>query len=803
MRRVIFLFLLTISIFGFYVKETHAGCVRNGTASCTPDSNGCSGTCVWNPWGQSCSCYIPPTPTPSCRGPGQSCNSQGDCCNGICWNGYCYASTPTNTPVPPTATPSCRADEDACTSNSQCCSNNCFNNTCQRIPACTECGTIQQVCDYECLTCSGSRTNGFKNIRCWASQRCKDTNRLPCYIENNVGAPVIQCPNLCAGVTPTPSSAPIQPSCQPYACYDMGTFMCPYAFNNCPDGVGKCDNCGQTDCGRCDGGTTPGNTPVPTLPSCVPDCINPARSPCISTTCSTATCKGNCNQYCYGTLSCVTPTFNSLEIRRSDWWYTDRTSTQGLDIMDAQNRIHTCDPFIANNPNPRRLIYVVWVTTSNGWQDIASVKMRWLGDNVVRNMSRIIRYHDGDDTNGELPNDRDVYSLSVDFDATQNVTSAFDHQVNITSVNGSLSTGWLPANRLLKVWDCNVPISGSFYDSSGQTACTMTTPLASGLLPSSLNFWAADNSTVTTSLSGNNYSSANLHWAKSYLPLFNGGNASNIYGNFPVTSHATRINNAVNCISGNTIQPTVISGLDPYASSPTLDVDFAFTRLMDPWFQVIGSGLKARNNLVSGVPVTAPSTSRFLTLGQTNLDNGAVFFNSVSNRNGYNANNAYGSPNNWYKQETLGYPSIYDYTYFYNNLYIKRGVGTTGTTWNQRPASGAFFVNGNLTINQNNSPTSAQPLMVMVKNNLIINNNVTDVHGLFVVDGNVNIGGSLASPLNLTGSLYARGNINVSRSLIPNTSNNTSPAVIFNYQPSYVLNLPIEVTRVISGWRME
>lgn len=468
--------------------------------------------------------------------------------------------------------------------------------------------------------------------------------------------------------------------------------------------------------------------------------------------------------------------------------------------MDGNNRIHICDPFIANHTNPRRLIYVVFVSTSNGWQDIASVRIRWLKDNVVKNMARITGYHDGDPANGELPDNQDVYHLIVNFNDSDNHSgNAYDHQVNVTSVKGNRSTGWINADRLLKVWDCNVSVSGGFFDSSGQPACTMTTPMPLGMV-NNLAF-GIGNSIVSANITGTSYSGANLHFAKSYLPYFNGGNASNIYGTLAVTSHATKINNAANCTGVNDIG--VSNWVDPYDDTThQLQADFAFTRLMDPWYQIIGSGLRSRANLVWAVPITAPATSRYLTLNGTNLDHGVVFYgNQSNNRNGYNG--AYSPVPNWHARTTLGRPSVYNYAYLYSRLFEKQGVGTTGTSWNQRPATGPFFVNGNLSINTNNSAFAGQPLLTVVQGNLTVNPTVTQLHGLFIINGNLDIGGSNTNPLIITGSVYTRGDAHISRSLIPQPNNNNNPAVIFQYQPGYMLNLPSEVTKVLSGWRME
>ena len=751
-----------------------------------------------------CECNSPPaTATPfHC----QYSDSQQRCV-GYCSSGYtctqigtsdtCICKLPpTNTPTPPTSTLA-PCDHDG-------------NNICN---------TPDPVCNFTCRPnlCIGNEPVQ-KYVTCRTREDCDVCyDSRPTYFYDP-----IHC-GYCGG-------NPVPTGCQPYACYDMNTPQCPYTnFGNCPGGIGNCDNCGGQDCGTCDDHSPPGTTPVPTSPpGCVADCVNPNVSPCITTTCHNQTCQGNCGQYCYGTLpndcscaanlcsdqtctgtcggtctgqvTCVTPTFNNLTIRRSDWFYTDRDASNGSDIMDGNNRIHICDPFIANHTNPRRLIYVVFVSTSNGWQDIASVRIRWLKDNVVKNMARITGYHDGDPANGELPDNQDVYHLIVNFNDSDNHSgNAYDHQVNVTSVKGNRSTGWINADRLLKVWDCNVSVSGGFFDSSGQPACTMTTPMPLGMV-NNLAF-GIGNSIVSANITGTSYSGANLHFAKSYLPYFNGGNASNIYGTLAVTSHTTKINNAANCTGVNDIG--VSNLVDPYDDTThQLQADFAFTRLMDPWYQIIGSGLRSRANLVWAVPITAPTASRYLTLNGTNLDHGAVFYgNQSNNRNGYNG--AYSPVPNWHARTTLGRPSVYNYAYLYSRLFEKQGVGTTGTSWNQRPATGPFFVNGNLSINTNNSAFAGQPLLTVVQGNLTVNPTVTQLHGLFIINGNLDIGGSNTNPLIITGSVYTRGDAHISRSLIPQTNNNNNPAVIFQYQPGYMLNLPSEVTKVLSGWRME
>lgn len=524
---------------------------------------------------------------------------------------------------------------------------------------------------------------------------------------------------------------------------------------------------------------------------------------CANNLCSDQTCQGSCGT-CTGQLNCPLTTLTTFEIRRaSDWSYTDRNDG-GKDITDDQNRLHICDPYLSIQASqPRSVIYVAWLSNTLGCDNIDpdSVKMRWLGNSQEISMSKLTDHQNHPHCG---------YSATVTYLDTVNIPDPATFQITMKSIQGNKVTPWtnvIPALRL-KVWDCNLSVTGNFYDSSGQTICSSNAfndSLPSNLVEN-LSYYSSSGS-AGMSLGANSYNGT-IRWGRSYNPVFNNGlYPANPYGSLPVTSHWTRINNSSSCLTGSTI---TTSQVDPYVTSPSLDVDFSFTRIMEPWYQVVGSGVKTRGTLTSGVPVTA--SFAYLTRGTSSggftemhvPNNGGVFFNDSFNRNAYYPSTPpYGSPNNWYKQRKLGLASIYDYNYFYNHLYLKQGVGTTGTSWNQRPESGPFFVNGDLTINANNQAFTGQPLLTIVKGNLEIDQNVTTLHGLFVVNGNIGIGGSNTTALNIHGSVYARGDIRASRSLVPKINNNTSPSVIYNYQPSYVLNLPMEVVRVLSGWRME
>jgi len=779
-------------------------------------------------------------------------NSDLEICNGVSWEWYadcdggcvsgeCTDQTPCN---------ECTSGNWSCSGTAQyycnntcwewslSCSCGCSGNKCKtscstptptEVPCGSPCNWATAVCTYACQTCSGSLTNGYKDIECWASQECKDSGVDACFTWNNVGAPVSQCPNLCEGVIPTPSSAPIAPSCQVYTCWDMGTAQCPYAFPGCPNGVGYCDNCG-TGCGTCSG-APPGSTPVPTLPVCNPNCLDPNISPCITTTCDNKFCSGNCNQWCRGTipndcacaanlcssqtctgscgddctglLNCAPTTLERFEIRRWDpiWSYTD-SNVNGRDITDAQNRLHICDSFLSGeSPHPRSVVYVAWLNNTNGWQDIDenSVYMRWLGDNVSYKMTRL-------GAEMELG-----YYVLVTYPDTVNIASAQGFQITMKSIIGEVITDWttVTPDLKLKVWDCQVPVSGTLYKAVDAVQfCPGTgfsVPIDVGVSFDSIIFSDSPDVTMTDDNLAN-YGTNNIVWGKTYLPFINGGDGGNIDGNLLATGRVTKLTDlgtgAPHCPSSqfNIDNMTI----DPYSASPRAQIDFSFIRDQEAWYQVVGAGVKSRNSLEYGVPVTAPLESGSLTLGDATRDNGLVSAAFFENTNGNN-NNEFGLPNNWWIDRNTNNLDIYNYNYFYNNFFVKAGVGVTKTTWGGWADDEIYFVDGNLNISSN-SPVagpSTQTMMVIVSGNITIQPDVTQLKGIYIADGSISAAGDSSNQLIINGMLYAGGEVRLSRSFETKRTNNTTPAVKVNYSPGLIFNLPPEIMRILSGWREE
>ncbi len=756
-----------------------------------------------------------------------ACYNSAPTCNGTCMDGYiCRNDTvaggcicvlkPTVAPKPPTSkptntpVPSCGKVGDNCGSNNPCCSGNtCWSGKC--IGPC-DCKLGH---DYCWNICTGNP--GWADVYCHVSEAC-----------SKLGAPCSGPTLMEVGTKWCPEGAKPTPECHPMKCFDMAecSTRCGIGnFGGCPGGIGHCDNCCGVDCGTCSGG---GATPVPTQPSCTSDCLNPAVSPCIATTCYNATCLGNCQQSCFGTLpndcscannlcstqtctgtcgdsctgklTCAPTTLNRFEIRRNDsaWQFTDGRSP-GRDITDVQNRLHICDSFLSSeSPNPRSLIYVAWLDNANGCSDIDanSVKMRWMGNNTEITMNKLASYQSGPC----------AYSATVTYPSTTNIPSAQGFQITMKSISGGVSTPWttVTPDLKLKVWNCQVPVSGSLYKATdGVRVCSTGTGFSTPL-DGEANFnkivYGAVNMTVSPPAS---YGSNNITWGNSYLPLINDGNASNIDGSLLASARITRIielgTGTTRCpgTAQFTIDDNIVSA---YSSAPSAQIDFSFIQDQEAWYQVYFGGIRSRGRLEYGVPVTA-ITNRFLTLGNSSNDNGTVAASNFINVNGNNNNSEFGSPKNWYVNKNISSKENYSYSYFYNNLYGKKGLGVVGTNWTQKPVNGVFFVSNSLIIDTNQN--SVTPPMVIVNGDITILPTVTQLNGIYIANGNINIGGTSSTRLTINGSLYAGGNMGMYRSFTDKTSNNANPAVVVNYDPGLVMTLPVEMVKVLSNWRTE
>lgn len=576
---------------------------------------------------------------------------------------------------------------------------------------------------------------------------------------------------------------------------DNGSNVCGVSGVTCGWDQYACAPGGEPGC--CDVGAPVPSVPVPTLnpgngsgggygnASC--NCADYLDQ--VAATCNTATfyCPGsNPAVYCYGSIPCAIPTI-------SDGGMVIESADNVVVSTDSNGRNNICENAFASSSNPRLVNFVINVSDTDGYAAIGTVRLRWNG-----HISSDLTFVSGSGTEA-------YYSGSLNFTEAMNDSGTYPIEIEVVNSHGD-SSGWISSGRSFKVWDCQVSISGTLYDSSSGQSCNVAfvNTVPAGVKFSSINF--ADISgvnNVSMAVNSPNYGSGNLLWGQSYLPLVNGGDTSNPEGDLQGTGRSTQI---IDLGTGVTACPVanqfnLSNYVSAYDTSPQAKVNLSYLRNQEGWFQVAGAGVRAKNEIGSGVPFTMTESLRALTVAGTNSDNGLVSFSTFSNLNGFNNDSAYGTPNDWWIDQNTNDGTVYNYQYFYNNFLIKNEVGVTGALWAGKPSEGVYFVNGDLNIDSDFTLGSDKFFMVVVKGKISVDNSVTNLDGIYVADKGIEILGNSENQLVINGMLYSRGKIRLARSYSDKGLNNSSPAIKINYQPGLIFNMPGKLMEVMSGWR--
>jgi hypothetical protein len=384
--------------------------------------------------------------------------------------------------------------------------------------------------------------------------------------------------------------------------------------------------------------------------------------------------------------------------------------------------------------------------------------------------------------------------------------------VNITDSYG-LTTDWTDTMHDFKNWDCMVPVVGTAFDGSSGEVCSASAPYTKKI-DSGINynltyiFGKLQPRNMTVS-SPDYQSDSNNHlvWGSSYILTL---------GNFP-GSEPTQLRvvdvpkGTVNCTG---VEVELNSNIVwPYSNNPSVRIDFASVMDQLPWFQTVGGGVISKTSIVDSVPITCAQDSdgickAAVTKGNDTLSlvNGVVASSTIKSNSGCGSECKYGIPNDWYANTNLLQES-YTYDYFYNEYRVKLGLGATlpggssigAITSAGIGGTGLVFVNGDLNVD-GDTTISDQFLMVVVKGNINIDQNVTKLDGVFV-GTNIYATGLNDTPLTINGVLYATGNVDFGRGFTTKSLNNKQSAVVVNYRPDLVFTMPGKLVQVISGWK--
>lgn len=396
------------------------------------------------------------------------------------------------------------------------------------------------------------------------------------------------------------------------------------------------------------------------------------------------------------------------------------------------------------------------------------------------------------------------------FDGTLNNSSLYNMEVKVEDIYGG-TTPWVDTTRDFKIWDCLVDVGGVLYDGSSGIACPTTG--YSVLADPDMNFTGlnfncsvpVDSKSMTVSQPAIYFSSGNpLIWSYSYLPVFNSG----FEGGTP-TVRVTGV--GINCpLAAITLNQATV---DAYSVNPSLVIDFSSIRNQDPWYQITAGGVMSRDRINNNVPITCyldPACKSATTVENASIgvsNNSLVGAPIINNNSGCGSNCKNGIPNDWHKDaNTLG--DNYTYDHLYNEYFGKLGLGVTfsGNTSMSSVVigtggTGVAFVNGNLNVGSTNNVPIGKFFMVVVNGDIEINQSVTRLEGVFVADGGMMIGDENDAQLVVNGSLSLGGVASFTRGYATHSINNTAPAIVVNFRPDLIFNIPGVLTKTLSGWK--
>ena len=378
------------------------------------------------------------------------------------------------------------------------------------------------------------------------------------------------------------------------------------------------------------------------------------------------------------------------------------------------------------------------------------------------------------------------------------------------------------SSRNFKVWDCQIPVTGTMFDSSDVLlgAVCSTGVGFRNPAPASMNFQSVGvslvspfGSTMLSTSSVNTYGPFTLTWGGTFKIQPNPDIAAN-----NLVTRWINVGGIGTTYCGP--QQNLATIVDPYDDTPGLQVDFSAIRFQDPWFQVVGGGVQAKGSLANMVPLTCVANSAICTPAMSVAsavgasDNGLISGNPVTNSSGCSIDGAsplcfYSKPSNWgVNASILNSNDQYGYQTAYSSVVQSLGIGLTlngGTKMSDlgAGATGVYLVNGDFTVDINNVVPVGSYLMIIAKGTITIASTVTSTAGVFVGDlGVITAAATTDNALTINGSLYSGfGNVRLNRGFLTIINNNTKPAVTIKYRSDFIFSLPGNLFKIVRGFR--
>lgn len=487
------------------------------------------------------------------------------------------------------------------------------------------------------------------------------------------------------------------------------------------------------------------------------------------------------------------PVFSGLTMRNSS----------GTSVgWDSGNRNQICKTAFKNDPLPRTAVLVASLSDADGGADIVSANLRWNGTVYPTTLSNV----SGNNVTA---------TATVNFAA--NYPSALPLALEISDT--AMTVPYADTGFLWKVWNCNVPVVGSVYDSSTEAfgAVCSTGSGFNTLASAAVNFrWVSVGSTIVNAATVNTYSGMNLSWGGNYALVPN----SDLLVSGLVTRWIDMGMVGVGVTSCGTAQSLNNTTVDPYNVNPRLQVDFSGVTNQEPWFQTSGGGIQAAGSVENMVPITCANEPSLCTASMSvesaagAADNGLVSGSALTNNSGCSITGSgamcdFGAPNNWYRNgSSLSSADRYNYRFFYDRYYSALGLGITlgpSATMSDvigRGGTGVFLVNGDFNVDVDNVVPANRFLMIVSRGTITFLNTVNNSAGMFVADSGIGTSPGVNTGLVIDGLLYSSGgNVRLNRGFADKIDNNTNPAVLVRYRPDLLFSMPGNLFRLLSNWR--
>jgi hypothetical protein len=400
-------------------------------------------------------------------------------------------------------------------------------------------------------------------------------------------------------------------------------------------------------------------------------------------------------------------------------------------------------------------------------------------------------------------------SFPVVIDRNLFAAGTYDIGVRVIDKYGG-DTGWVNIGRRLKIWNCQVAVSGTFFDGTPDVLCQeggpsvgFDDPAPPEMMFTSLAHQGVSPAgTVAATVDRVNSShQATLEWGRSYDPVFNSD-----------LDASGRVSRTIDVGVGTTKCPlsdriTLNStNLNPYSNSPTLQLDYSAVKNQEAWYQIAGGGMMGANTIRDDVPVTCAndaSCQAAMTVSNGANDNGLIVGGEVRNDSGCGSSCQVGKPKDTWVQKNLT-DDRYNYDYFYNEYKVKLGVGEINLR-NKNSSdigqTGVVFVGGAFTINQNRILPPGQFSMVIVRGNVVVSQNVTRWDGIVLTDGSFSTEKGSNTQLEIQGIILANGGVSLNRGYAIKSLNNTNPGVKVVYRPEMIFSMPGNLMGSFGKWR--